>query len=54
MSQATFRERLVQLLDEFLAQGGDALWCFRELAVAGQELTDSLRCDLPRDEEPPF
>jgi hypothetical protein len=58
MSQADFRTRLIQLLDEFLSTGGDPWWCFSELATAGTELTDALRCDLlPVDvieTEPPF
>jgi hypothetical protein len=58
MTDSTFRIRLMALLNEFLAEGGDAQWLFGELNVAGTQLTDALRCDLveidEQVEEPPY
>ena len=57
MTDSTFRIRLMALLNEFLAEGGDPFWAFGELNVAGTQLTDALRVDLvevEEAEEPPY
>jgi hypothetical protein len=57
MTDSTFRIRLMALLNEYLEEGGDALWAFGELNVAGTQWTDALRCDLvevDEAEEPPY
>jgi hypothetical protein len=51
MTQAALRLYLVALLNEFLDEGGDPFWLFNELATAGRELTDNLRCELEQGEE---
>jgi hypothetical protein len=46
LSQRAFRRRLAALLDEFLAGGGDPWWLNQEMALAGMQVIDNLRCDL--------
>jgi hypothetical protein len=53
MTDNAFRIRLTALVNEFIAEGGDAFWCFRELTTCGTQLTDALRCELVETDEEP-
>jgi hypothetical protein len=56
MTQASFREQLLALLNAFLADGGCPWWMARELSQCGMQVIDNLRCDLvdTQNQEPPF
>jgi hypothetical protein len=46
LSRQAFRQRLTQLLEQFLAGGGDPWWLCQELSTSGMAAIDNLRCDL--------
>jgi hypothetical protein len=53
MTRQEFRDRLADLLDRYLGEGGDAFWLTDEIQTAAMAVLGELHCDLAAvDDEP--
>jgi hypothetical protein len=56
MTRQEFRDRLADLFDRYLAEGGDAFWLTDEIQTASMAVLGDLHCDLAEaaEQEPPY